>query len=131
MSRENEEIARRYTEAVSARRVPEELLAPDFRIENVITAVTDRTYHGTEGVRQWIADFFDVLEDGASYEARPIASGDDFVVASNRIAGRGAASGMPVDLRFYGVAWIRDGKMVRAVGYPTRREAFAAVELED
>ncbi len=131
MSRANEEIVLRYTEAVSARRVPEELLAPDFRIENVITAVTDRTYHGAEGVRQWIADFFDVLDEDARYEVRPIASGDDFVVGYSRIFGRGATSGMPVDLRFYGVAWIRGGKMVRAVGYPTRREAFAAAGLVD
>ncbi len=32
----------------------EELLAPDYRIENVSTAVTDRTYYGVNGVREWL-----------------------------------------------------------------------------
>ncbi|MDQ4040662.1 MAG: nuclear transport factor 2 family protein [Actinomycetota bacterium] len=126
MSRENVELALRYTAAVNAREVPEELLTPDFRIENVTTAVTDRVYHGAEGVRQWMSDFFDVLGEDARYEARPIADGDDYVVGDIRIIGRGAASGAPVELRHYGVMWARDGKIVRAVGYPTRRAALEA-----
>jgi ketosteroid isomerase-like protein len=124
----NVDLALRFTAAVNERRAPEELLAPDFSMENVATAVTDRTYLGAEGVREWISDFFDVLEDG-EHVAEPIATGDDFVVAKLGFVGRGAASGAPVDLRFYGVVWIRDGKLTRAVGYATRREAFKAVGL--
>jgi ketosteroid isomerase-like protein len=131
MSRENIEIALRWIAAINARQVPEELLAPDVRLENVTTAVTDRTYRGTEGVRQWISDFFDVLDEDARYEGEVIEAGDDYVVVKVRFVGRGFVSGAPVEMRYYGVAWIRDGKITRAVGYPNRRQALEAVGLWD
>ena len=46
----------------------EELLAPDFYMENLSTAVTDKTYHGAAGVREWISDTFEVVGEGAHYE---------------------------------------------------------------
>ena len=131
MSQENIEIALRWMAAVNARQAPEDLLAPEFTIENVTTAVTDRTYYGSEGFRQWISDFFDVLDPDARFEGEPVATGDDYVVGSNRIVGRGSVSGAPVDLRYYGVIWIRGGRITRAVGYPTRRAALEAVGLRE
>jgi ketosteroid isomerase-like protein len=131
MSRENVEILRRIVAAINAREVPEGLLAPDFRTENVSTAVTDRIYQGSEGARQWMSDFFDVLDEGARHEAEPIEVGDDYVVTKLRIVGHGSSSGAPVDMRWYGVMWVRDGKVARAVGYATRREALEAVGLRE
>lgn len=130
MSRENVDLVRRCVAAVNERAVPDEI-APDFRMENVATAVTDRTYYGREGFREWIRDFFDVLDEEARHEAVPIESGDNYVIAKLRIVGRGAGSGAPVDLRWYGVMWIRDGKVTRAVGYASRREALRAVGLRE
>jgi len=131
MSQENIEIALRFAAAINAREVPEELLAPDVRLENVTTAVTDRTYRGAAGVREWISDFFDVLGDDAFYEGEVIEAGDDYVVGKARFVGRGSVSGAPVDMRYYGVMWIRDGKITRAVGYPNRREALEAAGLRE
>jgi len=42
----------------------EELLAPGFRMENTSTAVTDNTYVGAEGVREWIRDMFEAFDEG-------------------------------------------------------------------
>ncbi len=132
MSREeNIEIALRCFEAVNAREVPEELLAPDVRLENVRTAVTDRTYRGADGFRQWFSDFFDVLDDDARYEGEVIEAGDDYVIGQARFVGRGSVSGAPVEMPYYGVLWIRDGKVTRAVGYPNRRQALEAVGLRE
>jgi ketosteroid isomerase-like protein len=131
MSQENVEIALRYTAAVNAREVPHDLLAPDFVIENVETAVTDKTYYGAQGLREWISDFFDVMGPDARYEAQVIEAGDDYAVGRLRVAGRGSASGAPIDLPHYGVMWIREGKITRAVGYGTRREALEAVGLRE
>ncbi len=131
MSRENVEIALRFAAAIDAREVPEELLAPDVRLENVTTAVTDTTYHGAEGVRQWISDFFDVLDEDARYEGEVVEARDDYVVGKAHFVGRGSVSGAPVDMRYYGVMWIRDGKITRAVGYPNLREALEAVGLRE
>jgi ketosteroid isomerase-like protein len=134
MSKENVEIAKRGVTALNMRQIPdelgEELLAPDYRIENVSTAVTDRTYYGISGVREWLADFFEALDETAIYETEEIlADGEDFVVARVRIVGHGARSGAPVQLRWVSVSWFREGKMTRTVGYARRREALKAVGL--
>jgi ketosteroid isomerase-like protein len=116
--------------AINAREIPEELLAPGFRLENTSTAVTDRTYYGAEGVLEWINDFFDAFEEGAQYETEEIlADGEDFVVAVVRIVGRGARSGAPLVLRWVNVSWFAGGRGTRSVGYLSRREALEAVGL--
>jgi hypothetical protein len=45
------------------------------------------------------------------------------------IRGRGAFSEEDLEFRWAGVTWFRDGKALRAVGYPTRRDALHAVGL--
>jgi hypothetical protein len=32
------------------------LLAPEYRIENIVTAVTDKTYYGAAGCVEWFTD---------------------------------------------------------------------------
>jgi hypothetical protein len=96
MSQENVDLVLDCAAAINARQVPSELVAPDLRLENVSTAVTDKTYRGVEGFGEWISDFFDVLDEDARHEAEPIAVGEDYVVAKLRIVGHGAGSGAPV-----------------------------------
>ena len=96
----------------------EELLAPGFRMENTSTAVTDNTYVGAEGVREWIRDMFEAFDEDSRYETEEILDeGEDFVVARNRVVGHGARSGAPVTLRWVSVIWFHDGKMTRTAGY--------------
>jgi hypothetical protein len=117
--------------AVQARRVPEEILAPGFRMENRVSAVTDYSYHGAMGWRDWMNDVFEFFVDGADYAVEElIAASEDFVVALFCIAGIGALTKMPLEFRWAGVTWFRDGKAIRAAGYPTRREALQAVGLD-
>jgi ketosteroid isomerase-like protein len=134
MSRENIELHRRGVAAIDGREFPdelfEELCAPEFRMENTSTAVTDKTYYGAEGVREWTADFFEAFDEDARHEIEEIvADGDDFVVSVVRFVGRGAHSGAPLVLRWVSVTWFDKGKMTRAVGYLSRRQALEAVGL--
>jgi ketosteroid isomerase-like protein len=136
MSQENVELHERAVAALNARDISDEtaaeILAPDYRIENTSTAVTDKTYLGAEGAREWITDFLEAFQEGARYEIEEnIADGDDFVVALVRLVGHGARSGAPLVLRWVTVTWIRDRKMTRAVGYLSRREALTAVGLAE
>jgi len=59
-------------QAVNARELSDELFeqlcTPEFRLENTSTAVTDKTYHGAAGVREWISDFFDAFDPDARHE---------------------------------------------------------------
>jgi ketosteroid isomerase-like protein len=132
MSQQNIELHRRGVEAANAREVPVDLLAPGFRMENRVTAVTDNAYRGADGWREWMSDLFDVFADGARYEVEEIiAAGDDFVAAMLCVTGRGARSGLPITFRWAGVTWFRGNKAVRAAGYPTREEALEAVGLHE
>lgn len=58
MSQRNIELHNRGVAALNAGELPdelfEELCAPEFRMENTSTAVTDKSYDGAEGVREWI-----------------------------------------------------------------------------
>lgn len=132
MSQRNIDLHCRGAAAANAREVPVDLLAPGFRMENRVTAVTDNTYRGADGWREWMSDLFDVFADGARYEVEEIiAAGDDFVAAMLCVAGRGARSGLPITFRWAGVTWFRGDKAIRAVGYPTRSEALEAVGLHE
>ncbi len=136
MSQETIELYERDVAALNARAFSDELaaenLAPGFRIENAATAVTDKTYYGAEGVREWVRDIFEGLDEDAQYETEEIlADGEDFVVARVRLVGHGARSGAPVELRWVTVTWYEDSKATRAVGYLRRREALNAVGLEE
>ena len=136
MSQENIELHERAIETINARALSDELaaetLAPGFRIENAATAVTDKTYFGAEGVREWFRDIFEGLDEDARYETEEIlADSEDFVVARARLVGHGARSGAPVELRWVAVTWYEGGKATRTVGYLRRREALIAVGLEE
>jgi hypothetical protein len=128
----NLELHERLVEAVKAREVPVDLLAPGFRLENHATAVTDYTYHGARGWREWTSDLLEVFAKGALYDVEEIiAVGDDYVAADFSILGRGARSMMPLEFRWAGVTWFRRGKAIRTIGYAHRSEALRAVGLRD
>jgi ketosteroid isomerase-like protein len=132
MSEENVEILRQVGEAFSARAVPEGLIAADVRFENVNTAVTNQTYVGVAGVRDWMNDLFDAFGEGARLEiAEIVAAEDDVVVVVLRLVGHGAHSGAPLVLRWASVIRLRNGKIASGVSYARRREALEAAGLSD
>jgi ketosteroid isomerase-like protein len=115
-------------EAVNARTVPRELLAPGFCMEHRASAVTDRTYRGANGWREWMDDLFEVFATGARLEIQEIlAEDDDIVVAVFRLIGRGARSQETLQLGWAGVTWFRLGQVTRTVSYATRSQALQAM----
>ena len=131
MSEPNVDLHERVVAAIQAREVPEDLLAPLFRMENHVSAVTDYAYHGAMGLRDWMSDIFEVFAEGVRYEVEElIAAEDDYVVAAFRLHGRGARSHEPLTFRWVGVTWFRNGKATLAIGYPSLREAMEAVAAE-
>jgi len=130
MSQRNIDVHERVVRAVNAREVPDDVLAPDFQMENRASAVTDYTYYGERGWREWMGDLFESFAEGARYDVEEIiAVGEDFVAARFSVVGRGARSGQPLEFRWIGVTWFHEGKATRAVGYSSRSEALEAVGL--
>ena len=108
MSQENIALHEQGIAAINARNLSDELaaetLAPDYRIENAATAVTDKTYYGAEGVREWVRDIFEGMDEESHYETEEIlADGEDYVIARVRLVGHGVRSGAPVELRWVSV----------------------------
>ena len=132
MARRNIELQALAVAAVNAREVPREILAPEFSMENRAFSVTDYTYRGAAGWRDWMSDIYEEFTRPARYELEEIIDATDgFVVASFRIVGRSVRSRMPLLLCWTGVTWFRDGKLTRIVGYATRRKALEAAESID
>jgi ketosteroid isomerase-like protein len=118
----------RIVAAIRSGTVPDGLLAEGFQVENRASAVTDYTYHGPTGLREWASDVFENFAAGARYGVEEIvAAGADYVAAAFSIVGRGAMSGEPLEFRWWGVTWFADGRATSSIGYARREEALAAV----
>ena len=131
MSQENINLLYRLADALNAREVPD-FIAPDYRLENVITAVTDKTYIGPDGWRDWMGELLGAFADGARFQIDEIvADGDDYVVVISSLVGRGTTSDAPLQLSWVSAVWFRDGQMIRSSGFRKRHEALEAVGLRE
>jgi hypothetical protein len=116
---------------VRSRRVPEELLAPGFCIENHTAAAIDQTYHGPRGWREWTSDLLEAFVDGARYDMRQLIAVDDgVVVASFEVLGASVWTHDRLQFCWIGVTWLRDGQATGAVGVTSRAEASKAIEQQ-
>jgi hypothetical protein len=130
MSLQSVELVRRLMDALNAGEVPE-FVAVDYRGGNASTAVTDKTYIGPNGSREWREDMFGVFDENVRGQVdKVIADDENYVVAVTSLKGRGAASDFPLELRWVNVFWFRDGSLVRIDGFLHVREALKAVGLE-
>lgn len=85
--------------------------------------------HGRDAMREYVAEWVDMLED---FDFRPeeiIDAGDGAFVAVIRFSGRVHGSENVVQQHMSVVWTFRDGKMVRGREYSTREEAMDAAGL--
>jgi SnoaL-like domain len=82
-------------------------------------------HHGYEGVLAWAAK---LQREGTDLQIEPSdfqQAGDQFIYTW-RITGTARRSGVPVDLRGFGIFTLRAGKLARLELYKTRQEALEA-----
>jgi ketosteroid isomerase-like protein len=128
-SRLNVELTLRALAAVNSGRIPADMLAPEFWMENRASSVTDYTYWGTRGWGEWMSDISEEFTGRVRYSLEEIVHADeDLVIASFRVSGRSAWSGEQLDFSWAGVTWFRDGKALRSVAYSTRQAALRALD---
>jgi hypothetical protein len=87
-------------------------------------------YHGHEGVRAFFNQWFGAWDDLEIQPERMIDRGDQVVVIL-RLAGTGRGSGAKVAMRAADIWTVKDGKIVRLVGYPVASEALEAAGLRE
>lgn len=128
MSEGNLEVVRRWFEGLNnAGMPPLELCHPQVEIVNPPEFPVRGTYRGHDGVRQWKTDAFDVIDELEVETEKLIDVGDgETVVMLLRLRGLASHTRIPIDEPWAAVWTIRDGKLLRAQGYVSRREAMRA-----
>jgi ketosteroid isomerase-like protein len=131
MSRENVEIARRWMEGLDQEGMPPlDLCDEQIQIGNVEEFVVQGPYHGHAGVREWVTDAFDVVNDRRFELDETIDSEDgETVVTVQRALGHSSHTGLKFELRWAAVWTIRGGKVVHIQGYANKRAALEAAGL--
>jgi ketosteroid isomerase-like protein len=112
-----------------------EAALPGLREDVVIEIPADMsaepdTYHGHAGARRYFAGFDGMLAD-VRFEPIDLTAVGELVLAHLRVTGRGASSGLDVELDAYVVTEFGDGKIVRMRPYPSRGAAERAIASAD
>jgi ketosteroid isomerase-like protein len=104
-----------------------ELISEDFvsEVPPSLSAEPD-VYRGHDGVRRYFEGFEGMIDD-VRFDVVELHEVGDQVIADLVLKGRGAASGIEVEMRAVVIHWIEGGKVSRMQPYPdleTAREAL-------
>jgi len=131
MSQENVELVQRWFGFLGRSELPLHLTAEDVEIDNIKDFPVQGPYSGHSGMQIWWDDLSEAFEtfrveliDCALLDA-------ERVLTENRAAGRFRGTGIPLDFPWASVITVRDGKVVRAIGYFSRSQALEAVGLSE
>ena len=135
MSQENVEVVRSVFDAVARRDGAAVLALYDEDFEWDFSRVPwgeveGRVHRGRDALQRVYREWQLVWEDYEETLNELIDAGDS-VISVTTGRGRGRASGVEVEVTTSGVWTVRDGKVVRSVWFPTRREALEAVGLPE
>jgi ketosteroid isomerase-like protein len=84
---------------------------------------------GHDAVRRYYQDWIDTLDQLRADVEEVIFEADERVAVVVRNSGRGRASGVLTEGRFYVACTVRDGQIVSGREYETREQALEAVRL--
>ena len=133
MSQQNVEIVRRIYELFNRRddAALNKLIAGDATLRLLDWGPFPKpTFVGWEATREYWEDIFAAVAD-FRMEPEAVVGEGDYVVATIHTTGRGASSGVEVNMRFAVLAEIRDTKLVRFDVFATRAEALEAAGLSE
>jgi ketosteroid isomerase-like protein len=91
---------------------------------------TEGTFRGVEGVVASLAEWLEPWDEH-HIEAEEFLEAGDRVLAVIHLTGRGEASGMEIDQRFFQVYEVREGRIVRMVEFVRRAEALEAAGIRE
>jgi ketosteroid isomerase-like protein len=130
MSQENVEIVRRTWEMWERGDLTGllELMSDDLVTRRV--GLDDATYHGKEGLLEQASEWSEEVAEWSVAAEEFIDAGDQVVVRNHQTA-RGEASGVPIEMDFWFVTTVSQGKVVRVDMFVNEREALAAAGLSE
>jgi ketosteroid isomerase-like protein len=126
MPEDNVDVVRRLFSALDDNQFEE---VAGFFDPEVEWSPTEGTFHGIEGV---VKSFLEWMEPWDEHTIDPeefIESGDDRVLATIHLTGRGEQSGVEINQRFFQLYTLRGGRITRMVEYVDRARALEAAGL--
>jgi ketosteroid isomerase-like protein len=130
MSDENVEIVRRWIDAFNDGGIEKAIGFMDPEIEwTTTTAYLEAgTYHGHDGVRQFVQRASTQVEDVHVDVEEMIGGGEDVVVPT-KIEARSRQGGAPIAIRLTVVVSLRDGSIILIRNFANPDDALAAARI--
>ena len=127
------EVVRRVFDASAQRDVDAiiETLDPEVRFDLSERVFNPGIYEGHDGFRRFVEEIDEVWEDFRIEPLEFIDAGEDKVVVSYLVRGRGKGSGVDVELPSTTVYTLRRGKLMEARMYREHRKALEAAGLSE
>ena len=134
MPEENlKEVARLWWESINADGMPpRDLCDENIVIRNVAEMPDPGPYRGYEGVREWLGNIFEVIDQPRFELEEIIEAGDgETMVTAQRCLGPARHTRLDVDYLWTAVWTVRDGRVLSAQGYANHADALEAAGLPE
>jgi len=128
MGQQNVEVVARWAEALRRGNLGEALWDADLEIVNAKGWPLETTYRGHDGLRRWWDDLAEAFSDCALEFEEMTPLDEERVLTTQRWVGHFRHTGIPIDGSWASVITVRDGRIVHAVGYVTKKQAVRASE---
>jgi ketosteroid isomerase-like protein len=102
---------------------------PNVEVVNAAGWVIETTYRGHTGLRRWWEDLAEAFGDFDLELDETLEVDDERVLTTQRFVGHFRATEIPFDGLWASILWVKDGKVVRAEGYLSKRRAMRAAGL--
>jgi len=135
VSHENVEIVRRAFEAALQKPKPDfeivnALFDPDHELVSLISSI-EGSFIGARGFAAWLGDLDGTFDSWETEMGELRNAGGERVVVAMRFLGHSRGAGVPLELRIWFIATVRDGKVARTESYESESRALAAAGLAE
>ena|SRR5215210_294937 len=127
----NVDLVGRWFEALARSELPLHLAAENIEIDNIKGFPVQGPYCGHSGMQKWWDDLAEAFETFRVEMIGCTLLDEERVLSENQASGRFRGTGIPLDFPWASVITIRDGRVVRAVGYFSRQQALEALGLSE
>jgi ketosteroid isomerase-like protein len=125
----NLDVARRAFADLRSRRFDGDAWDPDVEVINAEGWVIETAYYGHDGLGHWWEDLAEAFGD-FDIELEEVAEVDgERVLTTQRFVGHFRTTDIPFDGQWASILTIRDGRVVRAQGFLSKRRAMRAAGI--
>lgn len=121
---------RLFAEAMGSGRLDPDVIHPDLEMVNAKGWAIEGTYRGVEGARRWWQELDEAFSEFSVEMDDVVRVGDDRYLTTQRAVGVFRTTGIPFEGPWASLLTLKDGRIVKAVGYLSRKRAERALAEE-